>query len=79
AGDGHDVVIMDLVVPGGLGGRDAIARLREIDPDVRAIVSSGFAHDPVMSSFRRHGFDAVLTKPYGLEDLLRTLDDVLRA
>ncbi len=77
-GQGHDVVIMDLTVPGGMGGREAIRQLRRMDPSVRALVSSGYSNDPVMAHFAQHGFDGVLTKPYGLEDLLRKLEEILR-
>jgi PAS domain S-box-containing protein len=64
-----DVVIMDLTVPGGMGGREAIRRLRELAPDVRAIVSSGYSDDPVMSNFREYGFSGVIQKPYQMHEL----------
>jgi PAS domain S-box-containing protein len=73
-----DVVILDLVVPDGMGGKEALTRLREIDPQVRAIVSSGYSEDPVMADYAKHGFRGVLTKPYDLaelNDLLRRLFD----
>ncbi len=72
-----EVVLMDLTVPGGMGGREAMAELRRIDPGVRAIVSSGYSRDPVMANYRLHGFRAVLPKPYGLEQLRKTMNDVL--
>lgn len=68
-GTPFDLVIMDLTVPGGMGGRDAIKLLRQIDPSVRAIVSSGYSNDPVMASFRDYGFLSVVAKPYSIEDL----------
>jgi PAS domain S-box-containing protein len=64
-----DAVIMDLTVPGGMGGKEAIRRLRAIDPKVRALVSSGYSQDPVVSSPRDYGFDGVINKPWNLEDL----------
>ncbi|MBI5832344.1 MAG: PAS domain S-box protein [Armatimonadetes bacterium] len=76
-GRGYDVVIMDLTIPGGMGGREALARLREIDPGVRAIVSSGYATDPIMANYTEHGFRAVLTKPYRLNDMALALAEVL--
>jgi CheY-like chemotaxis protein len=75
-GTPFDAVIMDLTIPGGMGGLEAIGRLREIDPHVRAIVSSGYASDAVVADFRKHGFSGVLSKPYQMEalsELLSTL------
>ncbi|RMG52617.1 MAG: PAS domain S-box protein [Acidobacteria bacterium] len=76
-GEPFDVVIMDLTVPGGMGGREAMKRLLEIDPHVRAIVSSGYSRDPVMAEHEKYGFQAVITKPYKIEDLDRTIRQVL--
>ena len=73
-----DAVIMDLTVPGGMGGKEAIQRLKEIDPKVKAIVSSGYFNDPVMSDFREYGFRGVFAKPYKIEDLSRVLHEVLK-
>jgi PAS domain S-box-containing protein len=70
-------VIMDLTVPGGRGGKDALAALLMIDPEVRAIVSSGYAEDPVMANFREYGFSAGLGKPYLLQELSTVLREVL--
>jgi len=76
-GEPFTLVIMDLTVPGGFGGREAIGRLREIDPHVRAIVSSGYSSDPVLANYRSHGFCGVLAKPYQLEDILRAIREAL--
>jgi PAS domain S-box-containing protein len=77
AGQPFDLVIMDLTVPGGMGGKDAIKALLEIDPDVKAIVSSGYSHDAVMSDYQQYGFCAVLVKPYRMEELRKILARVL--
>jgi len=74
-----DAVIMDLTIPGGMGGEEAIGRLLEVDPNARAIVSSGYSNDPVMSDFRRYGFRGVVTKPYKIKELTVTLSQVLTA
>jgi PAS domain S-box-containing protein len=77
AGRKYEAVVMDLTVPGGMGGREAMEHLRHLDPAVRAIVSSGYSRDPVMASHQAHGFKAVLPKPYGLAQLRKTLNEVL--
>ncbi|MEN6341337.1 MAG: response regulator [Methanospirillum sp.] len=64
-----DVVILDLIVPKGLGGQATLGRLRELDPEVRAIVCSGYAHDPVMALYEAYGFDGIVPKPFKLTDL----------
>jgi len=69
SGRGYDLVIMDLTNPRGMGGKEAIGLLLELDPHARAIVSSGYSNDPVMAEYRRHGFIGVLPKPYKLEEL----------
>jgi PAS domain S-box-containing protein len=72
-----DVVIMDLTIPGGTGGKEAITRLLEIDPRVKAIVSSGYSNDPVMSEFRKYGFRGVVAKPYKIQELSTTLHNII--
>jgi len=87
AGRAFDAVLLDLTVPGGMGGADAAARLRQIDPLTKLVASSGYADAPVMSSFRDYGFDDVLPKPWGaaqLSDVVRRVladegDDAARA
>ena len=59
-----NAVILDLTVPGGMGGKEAIKKLLAIDPNVKAIVSSGYSSDPVMANFREYGFSNVIAKPY---------------
>lgn len=71
------VVIMDLTIPGGMGGKTAIKELLKIDPHVTAIVSSGYSTDPVMSDYKHYGFKGIVPKPYNAQDLARTLHDVL--
>lgn len=70
-------VIMDLTIPGGMGGRETIERLLQIDPGIRAIVSSGYSQDPVMSNFRDYGFIDMVAKPYKSTDLSKVLHKVL--
>jgi PAS domain S-box-containing protein len=72
-----DAVILDLTIPGGLGGKDTIIQLLALDKGVRGIVSSGYSHDPVMSEYRSYGFRGVLPKPYTMAMLQRVLHQVL--
>ncbi|MDD5761056.1 MAG: ATP-binding protein [bacterium] len=77
AGRPYSAVIMDLTIPGGMGGRDAVLRLRDLDPGVRAIVSSGYSNDPVMADPGKFGFRGVIAKPYRIRELGEVIDQVL--
>ena len=77
SGKPFDLVVMDLTIPGGMGGKEAIGILREIDPGVRAIVSSGYSSDLAMSDFRKHGFRGMVAKPYDIAELSATIRRVL--
>jgi len=77
AGKPFDAVIMDLTIPGGMGGQEAIRELLQYDDKVRAIVSSGYSTSPVMANYREYGFQGMVSKPYQLEDLKQVLDRVL--
>jgi CheY-like chemotaxis protein len=77
AGQPFAAVILDITVPGGLGGKEAMAHLRAIDPQVKAIISSGYANDPIMANFAQYGFSGVVTKPYTVERLQQTLQRVI--
>ena len=74
----YDLVILDLTVPGGMGGVEAIEKIREMYPGVRAIVSSGYSDDPVMAEYKKYGFDEVAVKPYKIEELSEALHRALR-
>ena len=77
SGRPYDIVILDLTIRGGMGGRETVGRLLSIDNTIRAIVSSGYSDNAVMSDYHKYGFKARLSKPYKLEDLRRTLSDLL--
>jgi len=76
AGRPFDLVVMDLTIPGGMGGKETMRRMREKDTVVRAIVSSGYSNDPVMANHADYGFDGVLPKPYTMSDLTRIVKQV---
>ena len=73
-----DVVIMDLTVPGEMGGREALQKIRELDPKVKAIVSSGYADAAVIAHYQEYGFQSFVIKPYNIEDLSESLRNALR-
>ena len=74
-GEPFDAVILDLTVPGGMGGGEAVPHIKDLRPDVPVVVASGYADDPVLARFRDYGFDGVLPKPFGMSDLRRALEE----
>ncbi|MEN8809595.1 MAG: PAS domain S-box protein [Desulfobacterales bacterium] len=78
SGHAFDVVIMDLTIPGGMGGKETIKKLLAYDPAAIAIVSSGYSNDPIMSNCEAYGFKGVIKKPYRIEELSDALRDLLR-
>jgi len=76
-GEPFAAVILDLTIPGGMGGLEALQRLRAQAPQVKAIVSSGYGDDSIMADFKSHGFLGVIAKPYRLEELAKVLKEVL--
>ena len=78
AGVPFDVVILDLSVPEGMGGREAIVGLRAYDPAVKAVVSSGYSNDPVVQNFEQYGFSARLSKPYKINDMKTILEHLIQ-
>jgi PAS domain S-box-containing protein len=77
SGRPFDVVIMDLTVPGAMGGAAAMKEILKLDPAARGIVSSGYSSDPVMANYREHGFRASVPKPYRVTDFAQRLREVM--
>lgn len=77
SGKEFDAVIMDLTIPGGMGGKEAIKKLLEYDPKAKVIVASGYSNDPIMSDFKKFGFSGFIVKPYDLEEFKILLHNVL--
>ena len=79
SGEPYSLLIMDLTVPGAMGGRETMELLLRIDPGVRAIVSSGYSNDPVLADYRKYGFSGVVKKPYSVAELSRIVYEVITA
>ena len=77
AGSPFDIVILDLSVPEGMGGKETIIRLKEFDSSVKAIVSSGYGNDPVVQDYTGYGFSGKLSKPYKINDLKLILEQLM--
>jgi len=77
-GNPFDAIILDLTIPEGMGGKEAVKELLKIDPKVKCIVSSGYSNDPVMANYDEYGFKANMTKPYFPNKLLEVLSQVLK-
>jgi len=77
SGRPFDVVILDLTVKGGMGGEEAIRKIREMDAGIKTVVSSGYSDNPVVSHYRAYGFDACLNKPYTVTALKESLAALL--
>ena len=78
AGAPFDIVILDLYIPNGLGGKETIELLRDIDPEVKAVVSSGYTNDPVVHDFSHYGFSERLTKPYNIQEMRNLLEKIIK-
>jgi signal transduction histidine kinase/ActR/RegA family two-component response regulator len=77
SGKPYDAVVLDLTIPGGMGGLETIKELQKLNPHVIAIASSGYSDDPIMASYKQYGFSGILVKPYTISVLLSTLGKAL--
>lgn len=76
-GQQFDAVLMDLTIPGGMGGRETLQHLLKLDPQVNAIVSSGYSNDMVMTDYQKWGFKGIVPKPYTIKELSDALQQVI--
>jgi len=76
-GERFDVVIMDLTIPGGMGGQNAVSEILAVDPNAKVIVSSGYSNDPIMVHCKEYGFSAAIAKPFDLQSLKRIVETLL--
>ena len=77
-GSPFDIVILDLSVPEGMGGKEAVTHLKAFDPAVKAVVSSGYSNDPAVVNFELYGFSGTLTKPYKITDMKEILEHLIK-
>lgn len=73
----YDVVVLDLTIPGGMGGKETIKKLLEIDPDVKAIVTSGYSNDPVLSNYADYGFKDYILKPFNAGSFSKIINKLI--
>lgn len=71
-----DIVIMDLTIPGGMGGKEAVNEILKFDPEAKVIVSSGYSNDPILANYERYGFKAAISKPFSLAEIKKTLQTI---
>lgn len=74
-----DIIIMDLTIPGGMGGQEAVKKILEINSEAKVIVSSGYSNDPVMANFKEYGFTAMVPKPFNFDELDKVISEVLNS
>ena len=78
SGRSIDIIIMDLTIPNGMGGKDAVQEILRINPEAKVIVASGYSNDPIMANYRDYGFKASIIKPFQLAELNKTINTVLK-
>jgi DNA-binding NtrC family response regulator len=76
-GEPFVAVIMDLTIPGGMGGREAVVEVLAIDPQAKVLVSSGYSNDPIMTNFKEYGFCGLIEKPFDMLTIQKAIEAVL--
>ena len=75
--DRFDVVIMDLTIPGGMGGEETVREILSVDPEAKVVVSSGYSSDPIMEHCKDYGFSSAIAKPFDLKSLKDIIEELL--
>ncbi|MDP8238300.1 MAG: response regulator [Candidatus Hatepunaea meridiana] len=76
-GESFDIVIMDLTIPGGMGGKEAVTEILTIDPEAKVIVFSGYSTDAIMANYSEYGFRGRLSKPFKIVDLIKEITRIM--
>jgi CheY-like chemotaxis protein len=76
SGDRFHAVIMDLTIPGGMGGKEAVGEILAVDPEAKVIVSSGYTSDPIMAHYREYGFSGAIAKPFDMQSLKSIIEEL---
>jgi len=76
SGDRFQAVIMDLTIPGGMGGKEAVNEILAVDPEAKVIVSSGYTNDPIMSHYTEYGFSGAIAKPFDMQSLKSIIEEL---
>jgi len=76
-GSQADLIIMDLTIPGGMGGAEAVKNILAINPAAKVLVSSGYSNDPIMANFKEYGFCGAIVKPYQMKELNASIQEAL--
>ena len=76
-GQPFDLVIMDLTIPGGMGGREAVTIILQEDPAAKVVVASGYSTDPILANYQAYGFSAALAKPFRIKELSEIIKKIL--
>jgi len=73
-----EFVIMDLTIPGGMGGKETVVKLKEFDGNAKVVVFSGYSNDPILTNFKEYGFDGVLKKPFSTDELMHLIETIVK-
>ena len=76
-GKPFEIIILDLTIPGGMGGQESVGEILKINPKAKVIVASGYSNDPILAEYRKYGFQAAIVKPFEMKELNAAIKQVL--